>query len=276
MPELPEVEHLRRTLEPALVGAVVERAELRRRDVLRAGAPIERAMLVGGRVATLDRRGKELAIRCKDGRVLCVHLGMSGQLVLESPDAPTLPASHRHAEWSLAGRVERLVFRDPRRFGGLVAIDDGAGLDARWLARGPDAFATPSRIVAATLAAQGHRHAPIKAILLDQSVVAGVGNIYADESLFRARIRPDRRADSLSRKEWSALAAGLRRVLTLAVASGGSSLRDYRDGSGRVGSFQRLHRVYGRGGEPCPECATPLRDARVAGRTTTWCPACQP
>lgn len=275
MPELPEVEHLRRTLAPALVGAVVEHAELRRRDVLRGGDSVNAAMLVGGRIAALDRRGKELAIRCEDGRILCIHLGMSGQLVLESPDAPTLPASHRHAEWEFAGRVERLVFRDPRRFGGLVAIPDGHGLDARWRARGPDAFAAPPKVVATTLRAQAHRHAPIKAVLLDQSVVAGIGNIYADETLFRAGIRPDRPTDSLTQAEWRSLARCLRRVLQLAVARRGSSLRDYRDGVGRSGSFQRLHRVYGRAGQPCVACATTLHDGRVAGRTTAWCPTCQ-
>lgn len=275
MPELPEVEHLRRTLEPALLGAMVERAELRRRDVLRGAVAVGEAMLVGGRIASLDRRGKELAIRCEDGRVLCVHLGMSGQLVLESPVAPTLPATHRHAEWGLRGRDERLFFRDPRRFGGLVALRDGEALRTRWLGRGPDAFATRPAVVSSTLAAQGGRRAPIKAVLLDQRVLAGIGNIYADESLFRAGVRPDRPARSLSLEEWKALASALRRVLADAVASGGSSLRDYRDGSGRSGSYQRLHLVYGRGEEPCPRCGRTLRSGRVAGRTTTWCPRCQ-
>lgn len=280
MPELPEVEHLRRTLEPHLLGASIERAELRRRDVLDSSAFERRvgaaeALLVGVRVVALHRRGKQLAIVGHDGRTLCVHLGMSGQVAVET-DAKVVPSTHQHARWWLrreGGSPARMVFRDPRRFGGLWALPNLDALDTRWNALGPDALGVTADHLRAI--AERTRRA-VKAALLDQSQLAGVGNIYADEALFRAGIHPRRPFHRLRDPDLLRLAEAIRSVLQAAVDSGGSSLRDYRDAAGAPGAFQHLHLVYGRAGEPCPTCGTALRSGQVGGRTTVWCPRCQP
>lgn len=278
MPELPEVEHLRRSLLPGVIGSTVVAVEVARRDVLRgpyvdARATVRpSALLHGCPITALERHGKELAIVAEKA-VLCIHLGMSGQLVLEDPSRPILPPTHRHVTWSFRDRLDRLVFRDPRRFGGLTPLPSREQLAGRWADRGVDALlARPAELVAALRARSGG----IKSLLLNQSVIAGVGNIYADESLFSARIHPLTPTRALPPDRLANLVRALRTILRRAIGLGGSSVRDYRDACGATGGFQATHTVYGRGGAPCRACRSPLATGTVAGRTTVWCAACQP
>jgi formamidopyrimidine-DNA glycosylase len=281
MPELPEVETIRRALEPRLIGRVVERAVLHRRDVLvmpgkRSPTPTSpRDLLEGARVTRLCRRGKQMAIIAAADdveRVLIVQLGMSGQL-LWADDAGA-PVDHVHAEWAIAGE-RRLFFRDPRRFGGLRALSTAAALEDEWRSLGPDALDVTARHLHEALNATDRS---LKATLLDQSVLAGLGNIYVDEALFLAGLHPARRASSLKRRPEASerLAAAIVRVLTEALSHGGSTLRDYYGPDGSPGGFQHRHRVYGRSGQPCAVCGDPIQSQTLAGRTTCWCPGCQP
>jgi formamidopyrimidine-DNA glycosylase len=287
MPELPEVECLRRSLEPHLVGRTVARAQLHRRDICevfdgRRATPSH--LLEGLTISQLTRRGKQLAILTHQGPLLLVHLGMTGQLLFtpsplgggpgrggRNPSAP----NHIHATWRLStngAESGHLLFRDPRRFGGLWTFPSHDALQTRWSTLGPDALTITLAQLAEALAST-RRH--IKAALLDQAVLAGVGNIYADESLFLAGIRPRRLAIGLRPTEIDALAAAIRQTLSSSIATGGSTLRDYRDANGQAGSSQLAHAVYGRAGDPCIRCTTRLKSAQVAQRTTVWCPRCQ-
>ena len=284
MPELPEVERVRMSLRPHLMGRRVARAVLHRADICesfaqrRAGlVRVEAspaALLQGDEVAAMERHGKQLAIIGASGRVLSVHLGMSGQLLWLRVGQP-LPATHVHAEWAIRdGKgAGTLVFRDPRRFGGLWTFDSvEAFRAARWAVLGPDALSVTAEQLGEGLAKS--RRA-IKAALLDQGVIAGVGNIYADEALFLAGLKPTRRAGSLKAPEVGRHAAAVREVLQRSIETGGSTLRDYVDADGAKGSAQEGHAVYGRGGEPCRACGGTLRQGVVAQRTTVWCPRCQ-
>jgi formamidopyrimidine-DNA glycosylase len=273
VPELPEVETIRRGLERVLPGRRIVQAHLKRPDICRGpGDHRCRAwdLLLGATFDALQRCGKQLALVGTDGRVLVVQLGMTGQLRIITNQTKR-PRDHVHAEW-LLDDGSRLVFRDPRRFGRLTALASTAALRERWSQLGPDALAVTGRQLAAAL--RESRRA-IKAGLLDQRAVAGVGNIYADESLFRARIRPDRLCTTLAGRDYSRLAAAIRQTLELAVWAGGSTLRDYTMATGEPGKAQQGHLVYGRGGEACPKCRGPLAATRLAQRATVFCPACQ-
>ncbi len=272
VPELPEVESVRRSLEPHLLGHIVTRSTLHRADIVE-GDTSALALLEGERITTLQRRGKLLSIHTKSGRVLTVHLGMSGQLlVLASGTAPK-NATHLHAEW-LLDSGQRLIFRDPRRFGGISTHANESDFHAARLADlGPDALTIDAAHLAAALAKAKR---PIKAALLDQRILAGVGNIYADESLFMVGINPARLCTGLNAQDFARLADAIRDVLARAVAAGGSSLRDYVNASGDEGSYALEHAVYGRSGQTCPRCHTPLKTRLIAQRTTVWCPSCQP
>ncbi len=275
MPELPEVETVRRSLEPLLVGARISHVELRRDDIV-AGDRSAAALLEGASVASIARRGKQLALIAgaegrRPGRVLVVHLGMTGQLV-HHPSARDLSAStHVHALWSFDGGGV-LSFRDPRRFGGLWTLADATELRARWSLLGPDGLDVTGAMLRERAGESGRA---VKAALLDQGVVAGIGNIYADESLHRAGIRPTRLCRRIRGAEWESLAASIVGVLGSAIRAGGSTVRDYVGGTGRPGAAQRAHAVYGRGGEPCLTCGRPLRSMSLAQRTTVWCHSCQ-
>lgn len=238
-----------------------------------------RALLDGARIAALHRHGKQLAIEANDGRVLVIQLGMSGQIRLVGPGYPPAPTAHRHIEWRLVldqGRVParcRVLLCDPRRFGGVHAARTMTELRAgAWGGLGPDALDLHARALAGVLV--GRR--AVKAVLLDQGAIAGVGNIYADEALFRARVHPATRAERVPPGRIAPLAAALRAVLRAAVAAGGSSLRDYMAADGACGAAQNRHAVYGAAGSPCLRCRTTLRGVRLAGRATVFCPACQP
>lgn len=277
MPELPEVESLRRSLEPFLLGTRFVAARLLRDDMCTVvPRPADRAtphdLLENATITSLERRGKQLAIVADDGRTLIVQLGMSGQVLIVDDDRRALLHTHVHALWTLS-RGGCMLFRDPRRFGGLSALHDRAELDrTAWRDLGPDALSISPSVLRERTAASTRA---IKAVLLDQRVLAGVGNIYADESLFRARIHPLTRAGTLSLALWERLAQAVRETLHEAVAAGGSSLRDYVDAQGLAGQATHGHQVYGRGGSPCLACGSILRQAQVTQRTTVWCPACQ-
>jgi formamidopyrimidine-DNA glycosylase len=288
MPELPEVEHLRRSLDPVLVGARLHAVTVRRRSVISCDArdghglsPAERlskALLVHRTIVATHRRGKQMALEADNGRVLVVQLGMTGSMTIEA-DAPPrgMDAKHRHVLWdfspaSPAGARWRLAFRDPRRFGGLTAYPDLGSLHEAWNALGPDALAITATDLATALA---RTRRPIKAALLDQALIAGVGNIYADEGLFAAGIHPLQAAASVGTDKVAELARHLRRILRHAVEQGGSTLRDYRDAFGQPGSAVQTHLAYGREGLPCAVCKETLVGTRVVGRATVFCPRCQ-
>jgi formamidopyrimidine-DNA glycosylase len=273
VPELPEVESVRRSLLP-LVGRTVSRATLLRADFCtthHAKRAKPRDLLEGAAITQLSRRGKQLAIHARDGRILVIHLGMTGQVLLLGPREKPSRADHIHARWVLDDDSQ-VIFRDPRRFGGLWSLPSPEALVGRWNDLGPDALdITPDHLRAAAT----HSARSIKAILLDQSILAGVGNIYADESLFGARIRPSRPARRIKPHEWSVLTTAIRSVLRSAIDSGGSTLRDYVNAAGQSGSAQELHAVYGRGRKPCLICSKPLKARILAQRTTVYCTFCQ-
>lgn len=272
MPELPEVECIRRALLP-LVGRRVASVDLRRRDIVE-NPPARRAadsLLAGDVLRGFHRHGKQLAVEGGSGRVVCVQLGMTGQLLVHEGGIPG-GSTHVHAVWALDGGAA-LAFRDPRRFGGLSLYGSMDEIRAeRWSALGPDALDHRAEDLAAVCRGSGRK---IKDLLLGQGSIAGVGNIYADESLFLARVRPTRRAGRLTRAEVDGLSEAIRRVLAAAVEAGGTTLRDYVRPDGGLGGAGTLHLAYGRGGEPCVRCSTPLRRTTVGQRTTCYCPVCQ-
>ncbi len=284
MPELPEIAHLRRSLEPVLPGAVVRRVQLLRPDIVRASESRTRrpssrvssaCLLAGRRIRALARHGKELAIVADDGWTVCVHLGMSGQLVYCPQRGRLARTDHVHCVWRLESGMQRgrLVFRDPRRFGGIWTYPSRETLQAaRWSALGPDALSIDARTLRRRLDATGR---VIKAALLDQRVVAGIGNIYADEILFEARIHPLSVSRAIPGPECRRLASAARTVLRRAIEGGGSTIRDYVDGRGESGSFARRHRVYDRKGQSCLRCGGRLEARTIGQRTTVFCGCCQ-
>ena len=276
MPELPEVETVRRSIEPTLTGAMVRSVRLLRADIVRAGTVSSNAreLLAGDTIESLTRLGKQLAIRGSSGNVLVVQLGMTGALLLQ-PNQSAPPATHVHCIWELQsprGNAQ-LLFHDPRRFGGLSCFPSFAELQrTKWAELGPDALTVSAGDLTQALA---RTRRALKAALLDQSVLAGVGNIYADEALFRARLHPRKLAHRITPPDVARLAEAIRFVLNQSLDARGSTLRDYRDGSGTPGGNQHLLKAYGRAGQPCERCLTPLRETLVAQRTTVHCPTCQ-
>ncbi|MFO7180102.1 MAG: bifunctional DNA-formamidopyrimidine glycosylase/DNA-(apurinic or apyrimidinic site) lyase [Pseudomonadota bacterium] len=290
MPELPEVEVTRRQIERVLVGRTVADVRTTAPSYFFLTPPRElRARLLGRRVTRLERHGKYLIGHLDDGSRLLLHLGMTGQLVA-APAEPTRPAparragprserravafvgdQHTHLVLSFREPGPRLCFRDVRKFGKVAWIPKGA-VSERLDKLGPDALrVTGKELFDATRS----RSVPIKTVLLDQSVLAGVGNIYADEALFVAKIRSTRPANALSQRESDALVAALRKVLRRSIATGGSTISDFVRPDGSDGGYQDHHLVYGRAGEPCPRCGTPIRRVVLGGRSTHYCPHCQ-
>jgi formamidopyrimidine-DNA glycosylase len=282
LPELPEVETVRRGLEPVLTGAIITRAEVRRPDLRWPFPPDMAARLTGRRVLRLWRRSKYLMADLDGGETLLVHLGMSGRMTVSGAQVGAFhhphgaAAVHDHVVLDLAGGA-RVTFNDARRFGAMDLMAT-ADADRHWLlARiGPeplgDAF-TAAHLVAAFRG----RVLPVKAALLDQRIVAGLGNIYVCEVLHRAGIAPSRRAGRIAAPRVRALVPLVREVLEEAIAAGGSSLRDYRQADGAMGYFQHGFRVYGRAGAPCPTpgCGGTVRRTVQSGRSSFWCARCQ-
>src|SRR5262245_53261386 len=274
MPELPEVESVRRQLEPALVGRRFERVTIDDARLVRPYEPAEvAAELEGERTVAVERRGKYLVVRFESGRVLLIHLRMTGSL-LHAQRGSLQDDPHRRAVVTLDDGSD-VAYRDVRRFGTWLLLEPGEAepyLDARVGDEPLDALFTAARL-GERLAA---RRTSLKAALLDQRTLAGMGNIYVDEALWRARLNPLRPAAGLDRAELRRLHRGIRSALEHGLARQGSTLRDYRLPDGTGGSMQDEFRVYGRGGEPCERCGTPISRTQVAGRTTWFCPTCQP
>lgn len=273
MPELPEVETLRRSLEPHLLGDRIERVEVRNPAMREAIQPAQLARRTAGReVAALRRRAKYLLIDLERNQTLVVHLGMSGRLTLVPAEEPLEP--HEHVAFFLrSGR--RLRLRDPRRFGLVFAVPTPEipndphfahlgieplepGFDGDFLAR----------------AAAGRR-GPVKSFLMDARIVVGLGNIYATEALFRSGVHPNRSVGRISAGSWGRIAESSMAVLRQAITQGGTTLNDFADGEGRSGYFQVSLGVYGREGEPCSTCGTPIRRIVQAGRSSFYCHRCQ-
>lgn len=269
MPELPEVETTRRGLAPHVEGRTVTGVTLRRPD-LRWPIPHEiRDLLPGQRIAAVRRRAKYLLLDTQVGSAL-LHLGMSGSLRILPETTPV--KAHDHVDLALdSQRVLR--FTDPRRFGCLLWQPPGETHELlRELGPEPlsdefdgDYLFTLSR----------NRKATVKTFLMDQRIVVGVGNIYAAEALFEAGISPLRAAGRVSRERYALLAAAVKRILAYAIKRGGTTLRDFISPDGEPGYFELELSAYGRGGEPCPRCGRPLKEAAIGQRTTVWCGHCQ-
>ncbi|MEZ5273866.1 MAG: bifunctional DNA-formamidopyrimidine glycosylase/DNA-(apurinic or apyrimidinic site) lyase [Ilumatobacteraceae bacterium] len=278
MPELPEVETVRRGLAAQVVGRRIRSVEVgRERTVRRTSRQALIDGLTGATITAADRRGKYLVCPLDTGDALMVHLRMSGRLLVAA--AGTARPPHTHVVLHLAGRpAQELWFVDPRTFGEMVVFDpDRVADEVPELARlGPDPIADD--LTRAAFAALLRRHRQLKPLLLDQHVIAGVGNIYADESLHRARLRPDRLADSLTTREAGRLHESVLGVLREAVEAGGSTLADtqYVDIEGQGGWFQMHHRVYDRAGQRCLTCGkADIVRVVTGGRSTHFCPRCQ-
>jgi formamidopyrimidine-DNA glycosylase len=272
MPELPEVETVRGGLERLLGDdAVIARVELKRRDLRRIIPPSLPRQLAGQRVIAVRRRAKYLLIDTPAVTLLC-HLGMTGSWRL-APPGDERP--HDHCYLHLAdGR--RLAFRDPRRFGLLDLIKPGQEqLHPALADLGPEPLDSAAFHVGHLVAACRGRRGAIKSLIMDQRVVVGIGNIYAQEALFRARIHPARSAGRIPVTALTSLVEHLRAILNEAIAAGGSTISDFRQAGGSEGHFQTRFQIYGRSEKPCVICGARLRGGVIGGRGTTWCPRCQ-
>lgn len=271
MPELPEVETIVRNLRPRLRGQTIVSIRAGKQALRRPWNRQWEAALRGRRIMDLRRRGKWIIMELSEKRHLLLHLGMTGQLCI-TPQNQT-PESHTHLAFRLSAAGKELRFRDVRRFG-CVHFLTRDGLEPFFEAQrlGPE----PSELTAQALRdrLRATRRC-LKAVLLDQRVLAGVGNIYADESLFEARLSPAQLGNQTTPKQADQLRRAIITVLNRAVEKNGSSIRDYLDGNGRQGGYQHEFRVYQRTGEPCRRCRTPIVQVRLAGRSTHFCPKCQ-
>lgn len=290
MPELPEVEITRRRIEPLLVGRRIARVSTTAPSYFWLTPPATlRRRLAGRRVETLERRGKYLVAGLDDGRRLLLHLGMTGQLFGENASSVRLlsstaraslapeaqarfePDEHTHLRIAFEDRGPGVLFRDVRKFGKVRLLAKGEG-EPRLDRLGLDALEASGEHL--FRASRGRRLA-IKSLLLDQAVLAGVGNIYADEALFLAGVRPTRRAQRVTRAQCSGIADALRAVLERSIETGGSSISDFVGPDGRDGAYQDERRVYARKGEPCARCGTPIARKLVGQRASHYCPSCQ-
>lgn len=290
MPELPEVEVTRRLIAPLLLGRRVREVHTTRPSYFFLTPPARlRRALAGRAVRSLTRHGKYLLAELDDGARLLLHLGMTGQLFSSAVSSPRLlsstaraslapeeqrgfvPDQHTHLRLEFDDGGPEVVFRDVRKFGKVLLLAPGES-DARLDKLGPDALTIEPDHLA--LAAR-RRAGPVKTLLLDQGVLAGVGNIYADEALFLAGVRPLRSARKVTASEWQRLARGVRQVLERSIETGGSSISDYVRPDGGDGGYQDERRVYGREGEPCASCGAIIRRVVIATRSSCYCPRCQ-
>ena len=273
MPELPEVETIRVKLEPHLVGRRLERVEINDRRLVRPFEPMAVAAdLEGERIAAVERRGKYLIVRFESGRALLIHLRMTGSL-RRAAQGDLAEDPHRRAVVKLDDGSD-VAYRDVRRFGTWLLLEPGelepylaAKLGGEPLGRGFTARKLGERL--------DGRRAPIKAALLDQRTVAGLGNIYVDEALWRAGVHPQQPAGTLAEDEVARITRAIKDALRAGISRQGASLRDYSTPDGGRGRMQDRFRVYGREGEPCARCGTPIEKIRAAGRGTWYCPGCQ-
>ncbi len=274
MPELPEVENTVRDLKPLLVGRRVEGLEIFWTHILDDLTPdLFRARLLGRQIINVDRRGKYLLFPLDDRQTLILHLRMTGQLHLYNPEQ----ARDKHTHLIMAlDNGQRLHYRDLRKFGRFYLVDDPQTVLGKL---GPEPLSPDFTPIDLFNAIQG-RQTAIKPLLLDQRIVAGIGNIYADESLFLAHLDPRRPGNTLNLADCSRLHASIRSVLAQAIREGGSTLGDsdlshYHRPTGVSGRYQRRHNVYGRAGQPCPVCGAPISRIKLGQRSTHFCPTCQ-
>ena len=267
---------MRRSLAKVIVGRTIQSVHLRRRDVVH-GPCSATALLKGCRLDHLERLGKQLALMSAppgaDTACICFHLGMTGSLCFLPSHQPIADsAKHCHIIWRLEGGGQ-LVFQDSRRFGGVWTFASPAQLwSCRWHQLGPDATRiTPGELHKRLL----HTRCAIKSVLLDQHIIAGLGNIYVDELLFTCRLHPRTPADCINILQIQRLIRHMRNLLKRSIAAGGSTLRNYVDGNGQSGRFQVNHKVYGRAGGSCVHCNGNLSMLKVSGRTTVFCSYCQ-
>lgn len=280
MPELPEVETVRRGLLPVMEGQRIDQAQVNRPDLRFALPPNMAARLTGQVVQALRRRSKYILADLSSGETLLIHLGMSGRMLISGTQlgqfhhAHPAPEKHDHVVLTMQSGA-RVTFNDPRRFGAMDLMPTASWQAHKLLADlGPEPLGNTfnETYLAQRLA---NRATPIKSALLDQKVVSGLGNIYVCEVLHRAGIAPTRLAGDLTAQQAAALVPLIRTVLSEAIEAGGSSLRDYRQADGELGYFQHTFRVYDREGQPCPACATPIVRLVQSGRSSFYCPSCQ-
>jgi formamidopyrimidine-DNA glycosylase len=290
VPELPEVEVTRRRLAPILVGRTIGSVETTRDSYFFLTKPeVLRRRLTGRTVTELNRHGKYLLAELDDGHRLLLHLGMTGQLFSSAVSSVRLfsaktrgslspealrefkPDAHTHLSLHFEDGGPSVLFRDVRKFGKVLLLEAGA-VDPRLDKLGVDALrATGKDLFEAARA----RKIPIKTLLLDQGVIAGIGNIYADEALFLAKVRPGRSARRVTARQCDEIVAATKRVMKRSIATGGSSISDYVSPDGSDGGYQNERKVYARKGLPCLVCATPIRRIVIATRSTHYCPECQ-
>ncbi|MCJ7871045.1 bifunctional DNA-formamidopyrimidine glycosylase/DNA-(apurinic or apyrimidinic site) lyase [Phaeobacter sp. J2-8] len=282
MPELPEVETVRRGMAPAMEGDVIAAAAVNRPDLRWPFPENMAARLTGRRVLALRRRSKYILADLDSGETLLIHLGMSGRILISGDpqgrfvrDHPSAE-KHDHVVFDMAGGA-RITFNDPRRFGAMDLLPTVGAEDHPLLAKlGPEPLGNDfSETYLATALAR--RNTPIKSALLDQKIVAGLGNIYVCEALFRCGISPIRKARDLSETQMHALVPVIRDVLMAAIEAGGSSLKDFRQADGELGYFQHSFDVYGREGDPCrtPDCDDTIARIVQSGRSSFYCANCQ-
>ena len=268
MPELPEVETIARTLEPFVTGRSIVRVSVHNPGTWQGG--IAPGNLTGRRITGTGRRGKVLLVHLDGDMDLAFHLKMTGRLGTYPGD--TAPGPHTRVSFDLDDG-SRLFFDDTRKFGYVRAVNPAElAVWDFWRSLGPEPLTIGEQAFVELFLERG---SAIKALLLNQTVIAGIGNIYADESLFRAGIRPDRPGRSVSAARLATLHRHIQEVLHEAIAACGSSIRDYRTAGGDAGAFQKNFRVYGRGGQACTVCGRALSTAKVGGRTTVFCSRCQ-
>lgn len=282
MPELPEVETVRRGLTPAMEGQVIARAAVNRPDLRWPFPPGMAERLTGKRILGLRRRSKYILADLDSGETLLIHLGMSGRMLISGDPLGQFvhhhpaPEKHDHVVFDMANGA-RITFNDPRRFGAMDLFATADGETHPLLAAlGPEPLGN-SFHEAYLSNALATRNTPMKSALLDQKIIAGLGNIYVCEALYRSKIHPARPARNVSKARIARLVPVIRDVLTDAIKAGGSSLRDFRQADGELGYFQHSFDVYGREGAPCrtPGCTSTIRRIVQSGRSTFYCPTCQ-
>ncbi|WP_170452136.1 bifunctional DNA-formamidopyrimidine glycosylase/DNA-(apurinic or apyrimidinic site) lyase [Ruegeria arenilitoris] len=282
MPELPEVETVRRGLAPAMEGVVIERADVNRPDLRWPFPERMAARLTGQRVERLRRRSKYILADLSGGETLLIHLGMSGRMTVSGDPLGQfvhhhpMPQKHDHVVFHMANGA-RITFNDPRRFGAMDLMPTATAEQHKLLTvLGPEPLGNDFNETYLIDAFRG-RGTPVKAALLDQRIVAGLGNIYVCEALYRARVSPRRKAGQISAGRVRAMVPVIRKVLAQAIEAGGSSLRDFRQADGELGYFQHSFDVYGREGQPCRTegCGAEIRRITQSGRSTFYCAQCQ-
>ena len=282
MPELPEVETVRRGLSPVMEGQLILQADVNRPDLRWPLPDRMSARLAGQHVTSLRRRSKYLLADLSSGETLLIHLGMSGRMLISGAQIGRFhhehPAPHKHDHVVLhMENGARITFNDARRFGAMdLMATETAETHPLLASLGPEPFGNDFNEPYLLARLKG-RNTPIKSALLDQRIIAGLGNIYVCEALFRARISPLRLAGSLKKPAVASLVPIIREVLAEAIEAGGSSLRDFRQTDGELGYFQKHFQAYGREGQPCetPGCTGTITRTVQSGRSSFWCPACQ-